>query len=161
MGQRKAGERSEPSYFRVNFIPNALIILLGERRNQAQRPRALDRLGAALRVQLGEQVGCVGFNGVQRDEHLGGNFLVAQPLGNELQHFVFPLCDAQFRQRPLQCRGIEWLGGRLSFFSLNGHTSPQPKANGRKESRDQAEVQLLRVVHQQQPVTQCLQGCQQ
>ncbi len=43
------------------------------------------------------------FDGVERDEKFFGNLLVGQALGDQLQHFVVPLADAQ----PLQFRFVE------------------------------------------------------
>src|SRR6185503_9400431 len=91
--------RTGQSYERVIRGESAL---RGTLADHAELPRPGYGLGAPAHGQLFEQLRNMGLDRVWRDLEALGDLLVRAPGGQQLEHFAFPVADAE----RLECRGV-------------------------------------------------------
>jgi len=123
----------------------------------------LDGLGAPPDVELGKEVGAVGFDGIDGDEQLIGDLLVAHAHGHEFKDFEFPFTDAEF----LEPRWVELEIGDGNW-NLNGFFPGEleagPGADGGENKSENTGVKFYRKVADEITVLEELenedQGCQ-
>src|SRR5262245_43428114 len=102
-------------------------------RNKRQLARLLHRLGAALHVELVIKAGHLSLDGVWRNAELLRDLLVGLASGQQPQHLLFTLRDAQRRHR----RGVflKRFGGGTA-----GQAQPRPNSQRRECERDQGDI---------------------
>jgi hypothetical protein len=131
--------------------------------DQKQFLAFLNGLGAPPDIEFRKEVGAVGFDGVDGDEQLVGDLLVAETSGHELEDLEFPFADAELFEA--QRIGLE-IGDRNG--NLNGffprELEPCPGANSGENEGEDAGVEFHGKVADKITVLQELedkdQGCQ-
>lgn len=98
-----------------------------------------DRLCSTADVELGEEVGRVGLDGIDRDEQFVGDLLVGEALRDEFEHFVFPFADAEF----LKARGVELeiRDGDVDCFSFR-ELETDPGAHDREDQGENTGIKF-------------------
>lgn len=126
-------------------------------RNEIQPPGLLDGLRPPLHIQLREQILVVRFDRAQGNENLFRDFFVAESLRHQVQNFQLALADFQlFNQGSI--RNKIFVPGDVHFFFHHHRLhlrlrkfQSEPYPQGRKQHRNGADVNLVRMLVDDEP----------
>lgn len=117
----------------------------------------LDGLGAAFCAEFVEGAAAVGFDGVFADEESGGDFAVGEAFGDQGEDFKFAAGNAELVAVWVVCEEGCWRGEDGDFFEDGflpgaGEFETQTDAEGGEEGGDQGDVDLGRVIEDEELV---------
>jgi hypothetical protein len=113
-------------------------------RNEAGGLGDLDGLGAALGAEFVEEAAGMGLHGVFTDEEAGGDFAIAEAVGDEAEDFQFAGGDAELGEAGLV--GSEGIASLRRDFAedgrrlFSGEGQAEPDAEGGEECGDEGAI---------------------